>query len=187
MKYNYDPMPPAYDYEVTVGPPALPPPEPELVAAAPTNHRRRWLWVALIGAVNLIVAILVTMMWLNEPTNNVGAPDIPAPTTETLETPAPPVTKWVVPDLPDAQPALGVDARYVAILARHGVGPGPGKTDQQMADNAHQMCDALTAGLITVAELQVGLSTPSNQITPEQARMIVTTTIDLYCPANRNH
>lgn len=170
------------EYEIIVGPPAYSemdyPDQPIEPAPSPHNHA-----VTLLVAITVALTILGALMWwIGGLPNNIAAPVVPTSTrtTKTVESLAPPVTKWVVPDLPDVQPVLSVDERFIATLARHGVGPAPGVDKQTMIDGAHGICSMIAAGW---TQQQVVDALVENQIkvTPLKAKMIVVTAVDLYC------
>jgi hypothetical protein len=170
------------EYEVIVGPPAYSAVDyPDEPAVQPTHHHAVTLLVAVVAAVAVLGVLL---WWIGGLPNNLASPAVPAPTaqrpvTETVETPAPPTTKWLVPDVPDAGTS-SVDARFIATLARHGVGPAPGVSQQTMIDGAHGICGMIGSGW-TQQQVVDALVDNQIQVTPLQAKMIVVTAVDLYC------
>lgn len=165
-------------YEVIIGPPALLYPEPEPESTPPTNHRRLMIILAAVGAV-LAVAALAVLTATNVSPKPVGT------TTDTVMTPTvisvdPPSVKWVVPDIPDAE-NISVDERFIATLARHGVGPGPNGSRQAMIDGAHEICTLLAAGWTQQQVIDQLVESQSATIIELQFKMVVVTAIDLYC------
>jgi|ERR1700733_2326086 len=169
-----------YDYEVVVGPPALPYPEQEPEPTPPVTHRRLAIIMAIVGA-TLAVAALAALTVINWTPNVVGTPDIPVITPTIVPVEQPPV-KWVIPNIPDADIA-SVDTRYVAVLARHNIVPVGGHTNENLVENAHRICTVIAAGF-TAQQIENYLLDPSqnNSITPLQAKVIVVSAVDLYCP-----
>lgn len=171
------------DYEIVVGPPALPYPEQESVPPPATRRRLRRLAniLAILGAALAILAIAALTVTNYSP-NTVGTTDVSPDDRPSIVPVEPAPVKWVIPDIPDADIA-SVDTRYVAVLARHNVGPGVGHTNEMLVANAHRICNVIAAGF-TAQQVEDVLLDPSqnNSLTPLQAKVITVAAVDLYCP-----
>jgi hypothetical protein len=166
-------------YEIVDGPPALPYPEPEPEPTPPVK-RRLPIVLAMLGAIVAIVASLAALWWMTSRSIDSAAPTVSASETPTAVPVDPPPVKWVVPDVPDAG-NVSVDARFIATLARHGVGPGATGSRQAMIDGAHQICGLLAAGWTQQQVIDQLAESQSATITELQFKMVVVTAVDLYC------